>query len=85
MPSAAKVAVTDAATALHAGSSLPQDIMLKVATASSTVYLGGSDVDDTDGFPLATADGVRILRVLPGDVLYAITASGSVDVSVLAT
>ncbi len=85
MTYAAKVSVTAEATALHPGSALPQDVMLKVATASSTVYLGGSDVDSTDGFPLATADGVRILRILPGEVLYAITASGSVDVSVLAT
>ena len=79
MASAEKVSVTSTATALNDPSGLP--VRLALQAASADIYVGGDDVDSTDGFKVAGTSGTLSVTLLPGDVLYAVTAStGTVNV-----
>lgn len=79
--SAEKVSVGATATALNDGT--PGRIIVSVPSgASASVYLGGPDVDTTDGFPLA-ASAVQEVLVDSGEILYGIMATGTQDVNVL--
>jgi hypothetical protein len=78
--SAEKVSVGATATALNDGS--PGRLIVTHAGEGVTVYLGGSDVDATDGFPLAE-DVVLTVNVDAGEILYGRVASSTQDVNVL--
>lgn len=52
-------------------------------TGAATVYLGGSGVTTSAGFPLAA--GGQIAVDLGGESLYGIVTTGTVSVTVLAT
>ena len=71
---------TEDPVALNSGSPLPTDVLVKAVGA---LFVGGEDVDATDGFPMAEND-VRSFRLLPGEVLYAI-ASSATSAKVLVT
>lgn len=63
--------------------SIPRTVLL--SSASAAIYIGGSTVDATDGYPMdATSAPVAIL-LGPGDDLYAIAGSGTPTVRVLVT
>jgi hypothetical protein len=70
---ATTVTVGTTAVALHSGSSLPTDVLVQAVGA---LVVGGSDVTTTDGYPMAAA-AERSFRLLPGEVLYAVAASGT--------
>jgi archaellum component FlaG (FlaF/FlaG flagellin family) len=55
-----------------------------VQAGSVTVYVGGSTVTAADGFPIA-AGATLTLDLDPGELLYAVAASGSTTVHVLRT
>lgn len=74
--SAEAVAVATTAVALNDGT--PGRLVVMAADAG--LFIGGSDVDTTDGFPLA-ADTPLTVNVDSGEILYAITATtGTVNV-----
>jgi hypothetical protein len=52
--------------------------------AGATVYLGGSDVSTTNGFPLVGPDRAAF-DINPGDALYGVVASATASVNVLAS
>ncbi len=78
--SAEAVSVGTTATALNDGT--PGRVIVAVPTGGSTVYVGGSDVDATDGFPLA-ADAQVEITVESGEIVYAVVASSTQAVNVL--
>jgi hypothetical protein len=78
--SAEAVTVADEATALNDGT--PGRVVVSVPEGGEAVYLGGDDVDTTNGFPVA-AEGVITVLVDAGEVLYAVVASGTQSVNVL--
>lgn len=52
--------------------------------AAITIYLGGSDVDAADGFPLLAAETL-VIDLGPDDDLWAVAASGTPTLSILLT
>lgn len=50
--------------------------------SGSTIYVGGPDVTAATGRPVAAGSSYA-LDLTPGDRLFAVTASGSAEVSVL--
>lgn len=52
-------------------------------TSQVTIYLGGSDVTSTTGFPLAPGAGLTFDDVQPGSRPFAVVASGSATLAVL--
>lgn len=48
----------------------------------ASVYLGGAAVQSTDGLELAAGETLAV-DLMGGDVLYAVTASGTVSVAVM--
>ena len=65
-------------------SDLTRQVILRNVTATATIYLGDSDVTDSDGFPWDAADGPFSCPLEPGEVLYARLASGGGDQSIRA-
>lgn len=83
--SSSAVTVTNSATALNAASDSDSRAGFSVLVynnGSSTVYIGGPSVTSTTGVPLTASNSISV-DVYPGDVLYGITASGSVSCIVL--
>lgn len=80
--------ITTAATLIATGASTsvlaPRAMALRNSdAATTTVYLGGADVDSTNGWPMdATFPTVDIV-LDPGDTIYGITDSGTATVRVL--
>lgn len=60
-----------------------QRIVVKNTDGSADVYLGGSDVSSSNGFPLGAGESVAVPG-FAGEELYVRTASGTVAVRVLA-
>lgn len=79
--SAEVVTVGTSATALEA---LDSAGLVLLRNASGDIYLGGSDVDTTDGWLYGAADDPIAVPVEGGSTLYAIAAS-SQTVKVLRT
>lgn len=78
------VTATRAVLVDGSGGSAERPVRAILKAASSTVYLGGADVDaSTKGYPLVSTDAP--LTVVLTEHLYAVTASGSVVVNVLAS
>lgn len=65
-----------------ATASLPKTVVLTGGSAAD-IYIGGSDVDSTDGYPI----GQDTLTILlgPGDDLWAVAGSGTPTINVLVT
>lgn len=82
---AAAVTVADTATALHTTNQDPQFKCRVIAynnDASVTMYVGGSAVATTSGIPVAAGKSIS-LDLEPGEVAYAIVASGTLNARVL--
>ena len=80
---AKKVTVTTTASELVAGDGYNSIIILN--TSSDTVYIGGSGVDATDGFPVGSASdtvGTSLSLDARHGALYAVAAT-SVDIKIL--
>lgn len=83
---ATKVSVTTAATALIpaalgiAGD--PADVVISIPTGGQTVYVGGADVDSTNGFPLPSPQTPLTFRIKNGR-LYGIVTATTQNVNVL--
>lgn len=78
---------TSAERIIDAGAASVNDrttALVKNNDAAITVYLGGSDVDTTDGFPLP-AGSTLVIDLGRGDDVWAVAASGTPTVSVLLT
>lgn len=83
--SAQLVEVTTSATLLNSDNqSRVQSVLVSVPSGGSTVYIGGPDVDTTDGFPVPAGASVSIDLSVKDDV-YAVVASSTQDVNVLET
>lgn len=72
---AAVIASGDQGTA-----TVPASVVIKVPAGEATIYLGGSTVDATDGFPLAAGESIAL--DLTSEDLYAFCATSS-DVNCL--
>jgi hypothetical protein len=60
--------------------------LAKNVTATTTVYVGGTDaVTTANGFAWEATDGALAFTLEPGESMYAIVASGSQTVHVLGT
>ena len=69
------VTVTTTPVLLVAGSSVTDRRTVLIRSASGTIYLGGADVDSSDGFPFDASDGGLAIDVGPDDDLWAVAAS----------
>lgn len=78
----AQVSVTTSATALNTAGG-GQRLHLTNQGASAVV-LGGSTVTTTTGYSLA-ASASTVITVGPGEILYGIVASGTVNVGIVRT
>ena len=78
---AARVVVTPTATPFNSAGEGNSELSL-FNVGSSTVYIGGPEVTDAEGFPLG-ANQRQIIRVGALDVVYGITTSSAVTVAVL--
>lgn len=81
---ATKLTVSSAATAVADGGTTirPMIVTISVPSGGVTVFIGGATVNATQGFPIAA--GQSITLQLASDALYAIVASGTQDINVLA-
>jgi hypothetical protein len=52
-------------------------------TSQVTIYLGGTDVTASDGFPLAPGAGLTLDDVQPGSRPHAVVATGTATLAVL--
>lgn len=81
--SSAAVSVATTATALHVADADALGIEVQNVGAS-TVYVGGSDVTTSNGFPVAAGAAWYPPQPLAaGERVYGIVASGTVEVRVL--
>ena len=81
---AAKVTVSTSATLLAAKGGdvgYPQAVLVSNPTGGATVFLGGSTVNTTQGFPLLAGAAVSVDA--SGEELYGIVAASTQDVNVL--
>lgn len=58
-----------------------QSVLILNPSGGDTIYVGGPDVDDTDGFPVEA--GGTLAVDLTQEVLCAVVSSGTVDINVL--
>lgn len=64
----------------------PVGAVVILPDATTDVYLGGSNVSSTNGLKAAHGTAlVAPITLFPGDVLYAVVATGTATVSVLQT
>jgi len=72
----ASVVDTDTVAVLvaSAGSSLSDKKTVAITGATGAIFLGGPDVDTTDGFPI-DANTDLVLELGPGDALWAVSAT----------
>lgn len=61
----------------------PTPVRIKNLDDAILVYIGGPDVTVDDGYPLGPAEFID-LRLLSGDVVYALAASGTPLVGIFA-
>ena len=84
---AVAIAVGTSATALAAIDPTRRRVVFKNA-GTNTVYIGGSAVDTTDGFPLAQNESLEIVQAhredtAPQQDWYGVSISGGDNVNVL--
>jgi hypothetical protein len=68
--------------ATSSGTSLTDPNTAVVNSASTTIFVGGSGVDTTDGTPIHV-NGSLAIDLYPGDELYAVASAGTPTVKVL--
>ena len=61
---------------------IPRTVVLTGGSAAD-IYIGGPDVDSTNGYPVA--DTTLTLLLGPGDDLWAVAGSGTPTINVLVT
>lgn len=79
------ITITDDPTLIATGTgdaNFPTAVALKVPTAAETLYLGGADVDTTDGYPVA-AEGEITVNLRPGQALYGVVQTGPLPINTL--
>jgi hypothetical protein len=80
--------VTTTATRVVTGTGqagAPMGVGIKAPSSNTqTVYIGGEDVDSTDGFPLTPGDSIAV-DLLAGEQLWVVAASGTQALNVIAT
>lgn len=64
------------------GAANGQSVTVRVPSGGATVYLGGSNVSTSNGFPLAATESFS-MDCLPGDALYGVVAASTQAVNVL--
>jgi len=69
-------------TSTSGHSDSPQGVVILNSDASITVYIGGEDVDTTDGFPIAAGASVS-LDLIVGEAIWAVAASGTPNINML--
>lgn len=77
-----KTTVTSTATPIPTARLANRKSMVVTNTSATTIYLGGEDVDTTDGFDLAQNDSI-VIDIDEKLVLYGITASGTATIKTL--
>lgn len=75
--SAAAVTVTTSATALNVGDADGQSVEV-YNNGAATVWYGGAGVTTASGVPIALGTS-RVFDLSPGEVVYAVAASGTVE------
>lgn len=78
-----KAVTTTAAVLAAAGSTVQDKKTVALTGATGTIYIGGPDVDTTEGFPITTTSSL-VIELGPGDALWAVAAS-TLAVNVLET
>jgi hypothetical protein len=53
-------------------------------SGAADVFIGGAGVTTTTGFPVAASTVLDLQNVEPGDTIFGVVASGSINVQVLA-
>ena len=61
---------------------IPMTVVLTGGSAAD-IYIGGSDVDSTDGYPIG--ENTLTLILGPGDDLWAVAGSGTPTINILVT
>lgn len=79
---ASKVTVTTAPVLIASGEVMNPSVTIANASATD-VFLGGSGVDATNGFPLGS--GSFSVDLQPSDLLYAMSVSNTTTVNVIKT
>lgn len=74
---AASVIVTAEGNAMK-----PTSAIIKVPSGGTTIYIGNSAVDSSDGFPIAATEAVEV-NVTEGEDVYAVADSGGQAVNLL--
>lgn len=82
---ATEITVGTTPTLLARGGSFTDPIQVALRDASADMFVGGPDVDTSDGFPFNAADGSLSFELHSLDDLYAIVASGTATVRVIQT
>lgn len=78
--------VTTAPTFIASGGPVGDKRTLILNNFSGAIFLGGADVDTTDGFPVSdTAPEGVALELGPGDDMYAIVATGTQTLNYIVT
>jgi len=62
--------------------SIPRTVVLTGGTADD-IFIGGADVDDTDGYPVGATTLTLLLG--PGDDLHVVAGSGTPTINILVT
>lgn len=78
----ARVVTVDTTAAIIADGVVPCSAIIR-NNGATTLYIGGSDVDGTDGFSLA--QGAAVQLDLVNEKVYGVTASSTTTVSIIAT
>jgi hypothetical protein len=73
MASAAPVSVSTTAVSLHASNGTRRTVAI-YNSGSNTVYMGGSDVTSSTGYPLAAYDDI-VMQLGENEVVYGICAT----------
>jgi hypothetical protein len=82
VPTAAEVSASPTGATWAGGTDQTASFHLKNPSAN-TIYLGGSDVNTTSGFPLLSGESIEI--DLQSDALFGVVAAATETVSILRT
>ena len=82
VPTAAEVSASPVGATSAGSVAQPASFHLKNPSAN-TVYIGGSGVNTTAGFPLLSGESIEV--DLQSDAVYAVVASGTETVNILRT
>ena len=75
-----QLTVTTTRAAIDSSSADRFTLHIHNGSATNNIFLGGNDVTAATGFNLH-ASTIQVFEMMPGDTLYAISSSGSHDLS----